>query len=78
LKHGEKKKERKPHSSKEQQFNIGLIGRSEENEYTVPDPTRTMINITNELSDIHKKKISQRGNHGRDHWETPRKTIRHD
>jgi hypothetical protein len=33
-----------------------------ENEYPVPDPDRTMINITNDLSDAHKK-ISQRGNY---------------
>jgi hypothetical protein len=26
---------------------------NEENEYPVPDPNRTMINITNELNDIH-------------------------
>jgi hypothetical protein len=29
---------------------------NEENEYLVPDPSRTMINITNELNDAHKKK----------------------
>jgi hypothetical protein len=34
-----------------------------ENEYPVPDPNKTMINVTNELSDTHKK-ISQRGNKG--------------
>jgi hypothetical protein len=38
----------------------------EENEYSVPDPKRKMINITNELSDAHKK-ISQRGNYGQDY-----------
>jgi hypothetical protein len=38
-----------------------LVG-NEENEYLVPDPNGIMINITNELSDIHKK-ISQRRNH---------------
>jgi hypothetical protein len=37
--------------------------RNEENEYSVPDPNRTMINITNEFSDTHKK-ISERGNCG--------------
>jgi hypothetical protein len=37
-----------------------------ENVYPIPDPNRTIINITNELNDVHKK-ISQRGNHGRDH-----------
>jgi hypothetical protein len=39
---------------------------NEENEYPVPDPNQTMINITNELSDSHKK-VCQRGNYGRDH-----------
>jgi hypothetical protein len=38
-----------------------LVG-NEENECSVPDSNRTMINISNEHSDIHKK-ISQRGNH---------------
>jgi hypothetical protein len=32
-----------------------LVG-NEENEYVVPDPNRTMINITNDLNDAHKKK----------------------
>jgi hypothetical protein len=27
---------------------------NEKNEYPVPDPDRTMVNITNELSDTHK------------------------
>jgi hypothetical protein len=36
---------------------------NEENEYPIPDPKRTMINITNELNDSHKK-ISQRRNYG--------------
>jgi hypothetical protein len=40
-----------------------LVG-NEENEYSVPDSNRTVINITNELSDIHKKKTSQRENLG--------------
>jgi hypothetical protein len=31
---------------------------NEENEYSVPNPNRTMINITNELSDTHKKNLS--------------------
>jgi hypothetical protein len=39
-----------------------LVG-NEENEYPVPDPNETMINITNEISGTHKK-ISQTGNHG--------------
>jgi hypothetical protein len=27
---------------------------NEENEYPVPDPNKTMINVTNELSETHK------------------------
>jgi hypothetical protein len=34
--------------------------RNEENEYPVPDPNRTMIHITNELNDTHKKNLSKR------------------
>jgi hypothetical protein len=34
--------------------------------YPVPEPNKTMISVTNEPSDAHKK-IPQRGNHGRDH-----------
>jgi hypothetical protein len=34
-----------------------------------------MINITNDLSDAHKK-ISQRGNYRWDHWETHGEAIR--
>jgi hypothetical protein len=34
--------------------------RSEGNEYSVPDPNRTMINITKELSDVHKKNPSKK------------------
>jgi hypothetical protein len=33
---------------------------NEENEYTVPDPNSTMINITNVLSDSHKKNLLKR------------------
>jgi hypothetical protein len=39
---------------------------NEENEYPVPDPNKTMINVTNKLSSAHKK-ISQRGNQEQDH-----------
>jgi hypothetical protein len=39
---------------------------NEANEYPVPDPNRTMININNKLIDAHKK-VSQRENYGRDH-----------
>jgi hypothetical protein len=42
-----------------------LLG-NEENEYPVPHPNKTMINVTNELSDAHQK-TSQRGNHGKDY-----------
>jgi hypothetical protein len=42
-----------------------LVG-NEENEYPVPDPNKTMLNITNELSGAHRK-TSQKGNYGRDH-----------
>jgi hypothetical protein len=38
-----------------------LVG-NEEKEYSVPDPNRLMINITNKFNDILKK-ISQEGNH---------------
>jgi hypothetical protein len=33
---------------------------NEENEYPVPDPNRTMINITNELSDFHRKSLKEK------------------
>jgi hypothetical protein len=33
---------------------------NEENGYPVPDPKKTLINITNEPSDSHKKKISKK------------------
>jgi hypothetical protein len=42
-----------------------LVG-NEENGYPVPDPNKTMINVTNEHSKAHKK-IPQRGNHRRKH-----------
>jgi hypothetical protein len=42
-----------------------LVG-NEENAYPIPDPEKTIINVTNDPIDAHKK-ISQRGNHGRDH-----------
>jgi hypothetical protein len=37
----------------------GLVG-NEENEYTVPDPNRTMINMNNELNDVHKKFLKEK------------------
>jgi hypothetical protein len=36
-----------------------------------------MINVTNELSDAHQK-TSQRGNHGKDYWETHGEATRND
>jgi hypothetical protein len=42
-----------------------LVG-NEENAYSVPNPSKTMINVTNELSETHKKN-SQKGNHEQDH-----------
>jgi hypothetical protein len=41
-----------------------LVG-NEENGDPVPDPKKTMINTSND-----HKKIPQRGNLGRNHWET--------
>jgi hypothetical protein len=32
---------------------------NEENEYPAPDPNRTMINITNELSNTHKTSLKE-------------------
>jgi hypothetical protein len=52
-----------------------LVG-NEENENSVPDPNRTMINITNELRDIHQK-TSQRKHHRRDHGEIHGEATRH-
>jgi hypothetical protein len=36
-----------------------LVG-NEENGYPVPDPNKTMINVTNEPSDIHKKSLKEK------------------
>jgi hypothetical protein len=33
---------------------------NEENEHPVPDPNRTMINITNEFGDTHKKSLKEK------------------
>jgi hypothetical protein len=46
-----------------------LVG-NEKSGYTVPDTNKTIINVTNEPSDAHKKKIPQTGNHERNHRET--------
>jgi hypothetical protein len=42
-----------------------LVG-NDKSEYPVPDPNRTMINITNEVRMPTKKNLS-RGNYGQDH-----------
>jgi hypothetical protein len=42
-----------------------LVG-NEGNGYPVSDPNQTMINVSNEPSDTHKK-IPHKGNHGRGH-----------
>jgi hypothetical protein len=44
---------------------IGDLVGNEENGYPVPDPNKTMINVTNKPTDSHKKSL--RGNHGRNH-----------
>jgi hypothetical protein len=51
---GKKKKGWKSHSP-QNKFNRGFGG-NEENGYPVPDLNKTLINFTNEPSDIHKKK----------------------
>jgi oligoribonuclease NrnB/cAMP/cGMP phosphodiesterase (DHH superfamily) len=33
---------------------------NKENEYPVPDPKKTMINVTYEFSDTHKKNLSKK------------------
>jgi hypothetical protein len=55
---GGKKKTRKLHSSKNNSIE-DLVG-NEEVEYPVPDTNKTMINVTNEFSDTHKKNLSER------------------
>jgi hypothetical protein len=54
---------------------IDLMG-NEKNGYPVPDH-KTVTNDTNEPSDTHKKKIPQRGNHGRGHQEIHGEDTRH-
>jgi hypothetical protein len=44
-------------------FSIEDLVGNEEYEYPVPDLCKTMLNVTNELSDAHKN-ISQIGKHG--------------
>jgi hypothetical protein len=50
---GRRKRPENPTPEKSNNSIEDLMG-NKENEYTVPDPNRTMINITNELSDTHK------------------------
>jgi succinate dehydrogenase/fumarate reductase flavoprotein subunit len=57
LKYGEKEV-KKSYLQKTNNVIEDLVG-NEENEYSVPDPSRTMINITNELSDAHKKYLKE-------------------
>jgi hypothetical protein len=63
--YGKRKKEWKLHSSKNNSTE-DLLG-NEENRYPVSNPNKTIINVNNELCNAHKKKIPQRGNHGRNH-----------
>jgi hypothetical protein len=49
---------------------------NEENGYPVPDPNKTMINVTKEPSDTYKK-IPQRRNLGRKHRENHGEDTRH-
>jgi hypothetical protein len=53
-------RKRRPGNPTQQKTNNSiehLVG-NEENEYQVPDPNRTMIIITTEFTDAHKKKKS--------------------
>jgi hypothetical protein len=51
---GKKKKGWQPYSSKTNSTEDS-VG-NEENGYPFPDPKKTIINVTKELSDVHKKK----------------------
>jgi hypothetical protein len=46
---------RQENSTHEKNNSIEDLVGNEDNEYPVPDPNRTLINTTNDLSDIHKK-----------------------
>jgi hypothetical protein len=50
--------------NKTKQFN--RVG-NEENGYQAPDHNKTMINLTNEPSEAHKKKNPSKKNHRRDY-----------
>jgi hypothetical protein len=53
---------RRPGNPISQNINNSIenLVRNEENEYPVHDPNRTMINITNEISDAHKKTLKKK------------------
>jgi hypothetical protein len=53
---------RRPENPTPQKTNNSIEGfvENEENECSVPDPNRTMINITNEVSDAHKKSLKEK------------------
>jgi hypothetical protein len=59
---------RRPGNPTPQKSNNSIedLVRNEENEYPDSGLNRTMINITNYLSDAHEK-ISRKGNYGQDH-----------
>jgi hypothetical protein len=61
---GEKKRE--GNYTPQKNNSIANLAGNEENGYLVPDPNKTMINVTNDPSDVHRK-IPQGGNHERDH-----------
>jgi ABC-type Zn uptake system ZnuABC Zn-binding protein ZnuA len=53
-----RKRQREFHLSKENSSIEDLV-RNEENEYPVPNHKRMMINITNELNDVHKEFLKE-------------------
>jgi hypothetical protein len=56
--YGEKKKAKKEHSSGKKK-SIEYIVENEESEYPGLDPNKTMINVTNELSNDYKKTLKE-------------------
>jgi hypothetical protein len=52
------RRKRKLHSSGKKSIEY-LVG-NEKNVYPIPDRNKTMINVTNESSDTHKKYLSMR------------------
>jgi hypothetical protein len=61
---------------KKKTIKLRIQWENEENGYPVPDPNKTMINVTKEPSDTYKK-ILQRRNFGRNHRETDGEDTRH-